>query len=272
MKLSWLPVSYFPQLICGEMQLESWLDQAVSLGLDAVDASIIFFRDSGKMDPEKFRMETEKRGIEVAVMNTYSDFTNPDKQKREMEIKQFESDVRLAAQIGAKMVRVTAGQSHPELGKETAIKYAVENLTRAADISQRIGVLAVYENHSKPGVWDYADFSHPAEIFIEIFQKLKDAPLGILFDTANADARGDNAMMILEKVIGRVNCVHIADTAVRGKLQPTVIGTGVVDFDNIFGSLKEYGYDGWLSIEEASGKEKDGVIEAVKFIRDKWSK
>lgn len=271
MKLSWLPVSCFRQLISGEMPIEVWLDQAVALGLDAVDASIIFFRDKGKVSPDRFRDEAEKRGLQVAVMNTYPDFTNPDKQIRQKEIEQFRSDVRIAAGINARMIRVTAGQAHPGLERQTGIEHAVDCLSRAAGIAQEAGVCPVFENHSKPGVWDYADFAHPADVFLELTGRLENLPLGILFDTANADARGDDPLMILNDVVQQVKCVHIADTAVRGKLKPTVIGQGIVDFDSIIGVLKGHAYDGWFSIEEASGQTPGGIEKAVEFIRQNWN-
>jgi sugar phosphate isomerase/epimerase len=76
--------------------------------------------------------------------------------------------------------------------------------------------------------------------------------------------------MILRDVLPRVRCVHVADTAVRGELEPTIIGSGVVDFHAIFGLLKEYAYDEWFSVEEASGQIPYGIERAVDFIRQRW--
>lgn len=269
MKLSWLPVSLFEKLISGEMPLALWLEQAVTLGLDGVDASIIFFRGAENMNPDEFRDEIGRRNLTLAVFNTYPDFTNPDGDIRKRELSGFADDVVIASRAGAKMIRVTAGQSHPGLSRGEGIARAVEGLRQAGEIAAESGIRAVYENHSRPGVWKYGDFSHPSDIFIEIAEKLAGARLGILFDTANADARGDSPLEILERVKYRIECVHVADTSRRDRLEPSIIGRGVVDFDAIFGELDACDYDGWFSIEDASG-DSEGIIKAVEFVRRHW--
>ena len=42
MKLSCLPVSYYPQIVNGEKSVGQWACEAASIGLDAVDLSILF--------------------------------------------------------------------------------------------------------------------------------------------------------------------------------------------------------------------------------------
>lgn len=270
MKLSWLPVSLFGALIRGELSLDAWMGEAVQHGFDAVDASVLFFREPGDMTPETFSRCAVAHGLAVAVLNAYPDFTHPDPTQRERELRQFAAHVKLALRLGARMVRVTAGQAHPALPRAEGVGHAVSGLRAAAELADAAGVTPVFENHSKPGAWSYADFAHPSDIFMEIADQLRDAPVGILFDTANADVRGDDPLRLLDHVADRVRCVHIADTAVRGELSPTVIGTGVVSFEAIFRRLKAVGYDEWLSIEEASGQGPQAVSSAVDFVRMHW--
>jgi len=66
--------------------------------------------------------------------------------------------------------------------------------------------------------------------------------------------------------------VHASDTRMRGRLDPTVIGTGLVPFDSLFRRLKASGYDHWVSIEEASGTGPRGVAAAVEFVRSAWER
>ncbi len=122
----------------------------------------------------------------------------------------------------------------------------------------------------RPGVWQYPDFDFPTEIFLRLAESLRDTPIFIQFDTANPIAFGDDPLPILEKVIDRVRVVHASDTKARGRLEPTVIGTGLVPFDSLFGRLKEFGYDHWVNIEEASGTGPQGVAAAVEFVRSAW--
>ena len=96
------------------------------------------------------------------------------------------------------------------------------------------------------------------------------APIGILFDTANADVRGDDALAILDDVAHRVECVHVADTATRGELRPTLIGAGVAPLRRIFSRLSCLHYNGWFSIEENSGDSRRGIRHALSVVKKLW--
>ena len=61
--------------------------------------------------------------------------------------------------------------------------------------------------------------------------------------------------------------MHAADTGSVGTLKPVLVGTGAVPFEGIFDRLKQFGYTGWVSIEEASGLGRRGVEQAVAFVR-----
>ncbi len=271
MKLSCLPVSFFSEIIDGSMPVEEWAAMGESLGLEGIDLSILFLKSMEDSYLRRMRAGIEETGIHVVVLNTYPDLTHPDQAVREYEQEKLKAHIGAAGLLGAEMVRVTAGQAHPETDRSRGIEWAVEGLRAAAGWADSSGVTAVYENHSKPGVWQYPDFSYPSDIFLQIADHLGDTSLGILFDTANPVSRGEDPLPILKKVIDRVRCLHAADTATAQGLRPVLLGTGLVPFDDIFSFLKCSGYEGWISIEEASGLGIRGVKEAVRFVRDGWN-
>jgi len=272
MKLSCLPVSYFGKIIKGEMSIDQWARQAKTIGLDAIDVSILFFKNHDPEYVNRVREGIQAAGMQVAVVNTYPDFTHPDPAERRRQLSQLKSDIIAASALGAKMVRVTAGQAHPEVRRKEGVSWALEGLTRSLDVAEHYGIKLVYENHSKPGIWEYPDFSHPSDIFLEIAEGIAGTSIGILFDTANPVAYGDDPLWLLERVIDRVVCIHAADTRKKGALEPVLLGTGLVPFYDIFSMLKSFGFDGWISIEEASGLGRSGVMSAVKFVRGMWAK
>jgi sugar phosphate isomerase/epimerase len=170
------------------------------------------------------------------------------------------------------MIRVTAGQAHPQTSRREGVTWVVEGLKLALDAADQAKVKLVYENHSKPGCWQYTDFSLITDIFLEIADRLKGMAMGILFDTANPLVYGDEPLPILEQVIDQVRCIHAADTHKRGILEPARLGTGLIPFDSIFTYLKHAGFDGWISMEEASNLGEVGVRDAANFIRQTWAK
>lgn len=270
MKVSCLPVSLFSDIVSGTMTIGDWAREGKKAGLDAVDFSNMFLREHTPVYYRTIRQMLEQEGMSVTMMTTYPDFTHPDKQQRERELEYLAFDFAQAAQLGIKYIRVLAGQAHPGVKREDGIRWAVEYLKRACGIAEKYGVVPVYEDHAKPGAWDYIDFSHPADIFTEIYEKTEDVGLRVNFDTANIIAYGADTMEVLQKVLPRLETIHAADTSTRGTLNHCEIGKGLAPFKEIFSLIKKNGFDGWICIEEGSMQGMYGIEKAVRYVRKVW--
>lgn len=252
------------------MSLRDWAHTARHCGLDAIDLSIILIKNHTPVLLNQIRRELEEENIGITMITTYPDFTHPSPLQRERELEYLRHDIAISSQIGAKYLRILAGQAHPETGLEDGKNWAVEYFRQASVTADKYGVVLLYENHSKPGAWAYTDFSLPTSIFLEIYGRTRDTSIKINFDTGNTLVFGDDPVPVLEKVIADVETIHVADNSVRGKLSPVVIGTGIVPFNEIFKFLKKHSFDGWFCIEEASNTGDCGVKAAVDFVRKKW--
>lgn len=271
MKTSCLSVSLFPNIMNGEMTIREYAHFCKSIGLDAFDIGIILLKNHTPKYIRDIRKDISDVGIPLVMVTTYPDFTHPDPLQREREFDFLVHDIALASAVGAQYLRVTAGQAHPETGEKDGIAWAVEYLKKAAPISDKYGITLVYEDHSKPGAWDYMDFSNPPHIFLEIARQLRDTSIGINFDTANILVAGeDTTIEVLDQVIDQVKTIHVAETATKGKMDPVAIGTGIVPFNAIFSYLKAKRFDGWLCLEEWGNEGTEGVRRAVDFVRKTW--
>ncbi|MBI4244183.1 MAG: sugar phosphate isomerase/epimerase [Planctomycetes bacterium] len=271
MKVSCLPVSYFSEILDGKMTIKDWAKQALEVGLDGIDLSILFVKTHTPVYLKNIKKDIDDAGIKIVMITTYPDFTHPSPIERDRQLEFLKADIATASSLGAQYVRVTAGQAHPETGKEEGIKWVIEYLKQSLFTADKFGIKLVYENHAKPNAWDYVDFSHPTEIFLNIVGGTKNTKLGINFDTANILAYGDDPLPILEKVIDRVVTIHAADTCVKGELKPVLLGTGLVPFKEMFTMLKNARFDGWICIEEASFGGKENVKKSVDFVRKTWN-
>jgi sugar phosphate isomerase/epimerase len=272
MKLSCLPVSLFGLITSGKMQIQEWAEFAAAVGLDGVDLSILFLQQRTRSYIATTRRKIEETGVHIAMVTTYPDFTRPSKASRAKEFANCMQDIRIAEELGAEFVRVTAGQAHPRVKREDGIKWATEALVKLCELTRaQYDVQLVFENHSKPGVWKYKDFSHPTDVFLEIVRRTKSAGLKVNWDTANTLVYGDDPLFVLARVIDDVVSVHVSDTAGGGELKPVLIGTGVVPLRETFAMLKRAAFDGWLCIEEASGSGKQGIRSAVEYVRATWA-
>jgi sugar phosphate isomerase/epimerase len=270
MKLSCLPVSLFSAIISRRMSIVEWAELGRRCGLDGIDMSLLFIESHAPSYLGKLKRELADAGMPVIMTAAYPDFTHPEALQRKRELEYLRRDIALSSELGARYVRVLAGQAHPETGRTEGIKWAVESLAAADGIARQYGVQLLYEDHSKPGAWDYFDFSYPVDIFLEVCEGIRDTGILINFDTGNVAAQGLDPLTVLAKVIDRVETIHVSDIAETGKFQPVLIGTGVVSFGKIFGFLKSRGFDNWLCIEEASFKGEQGIREAADFTRRAW--
>jgi len=235
MKLSCLPVSFFADITEGRMSMPEWAQMGAALGLDVVDLSILFVPDYSPTGLAALRRDFEATGKGVVMVTTYPDFTHPDPVQRQRELALIKEAVAVAAALGAEFVRVTAGQAHPDTGREEGITWAVEGLTRLVEITRDSGVTLVYENHGKPGAWEYPDFSESLEIFLEIVCRTADIGLGINFDTGNATSFARDPVDLLDQVIDRVVTIHGSDTEAYGELRHVLLGTGATPYRELLG-------------------------------------
>jgi len=270
MKLSCLPVSFFAEITAGRMSVAEWARMGVELGLDGIDLSILFVPDRSPAAVARLRQEIEAAGTHVVMVTSYPDFTHPDPQQRARELVLAQEVSRVAEGLGAQFVRVTAGQAHPQTGIEEGIAWAVAGLTRLVETTHHLGVTPVYENHGKPGAWQYTDFSQPPEIFGAIARATAPVGLKINFDLGNATAFAEDPVALLDQVVQRVASVHASDTAVRGALHHVLLGTGVTPYLALFRRLQQAGWDGWICMEEASFQGREGVAAAARFVHQTW--
>jgi sugar phosphate isomerase/epimerase len=270
MKLSCLPVSFFADLIAGRMTIGEWARMGAEIGLDGIDLSILFLPERTPEAAREVRRQVEAEGMRVAMITTYPDFTHPNPAQRQVELEQECRAVALAAELGAALIRVTAGQAHPETSLEDGIRWAVEGLERLSERAGGLGVRLVYENHAKPGIWQYTDFCQPPPVFLEILSRVVHPALGVNFDLGNAATYADDPLAMLEQVLPRIVSIHASDSSERGQLKHTLLGTGVTPYPKMFRQLKQASWDGWICMEEGSFRGREGVALAAEFIRCTW--
>ncbi len=271
MKVSCLPVSLFDKIIGGEMSLKSWAENAKSAGLDGIDISLSFIKSHAPSYISGIKKDLKEAGMPVIMATTYPDFTHPDSTQRNREMEYIRRDIALSSELNIQYLRVLAGQAHPGLGHKQGVAAAIKGLKRSAFAARKYSVKLLYEDHAKPGAWEYTDFSYPPEIFLEVYKGVKGTGIGVNFDIGNITAYGEDPLPILKKVIKHVETIHVSDMRESGSFSPVLIGTGVAPIREVFSYLKGEGFDKWLCIEEASFMGMDGIKRAVDYVRETWA-
>ena len=131
MKFSCLPCSLFGEVIDGRMSVADWSRLAKELGLDGFDITILFVRDRTPAGLAKMRRELEAGGLPVLMMSIYPDLTDLRPGVFEKELIRAKSDIAVASDLGVKIVRITAGQFHPESDPEKQLSQSIRGILDA---------------------------------------------------------------------------------------------------------------------------------------------
>jgi sugar phosphate isomerase/epimerase len=243
---------------------------AARLGLDGADISVTHLPHGGPAALHAVRREAADVGVEIVMLATYSDFTHPEPAVRAREIDGVRALIAAGVELGVRFLRLTAGQNHPGIPPNAGLDWAAEGLAACLPDAAAAGVRLLYENHVRGAVWTYNDWTQPAERFLEVVRRTAGTPLGILFDTANCLVLHDDPLDVLRQVKDRVAAIHLSDIRRPGAFEPTVIGTGAAPIEPLLRIMVEHGFDGWVSIEEASRTGDNGFRKAVAFAEHAW--
>ena len=260
-KVSCLPVSLYQAFFSGDITIVQWAKQAKALGLDCVDINALFIRNKSLAEIGAIARQL---AVPVLMVSAYSDFTAADDKARAQALETALEDMERAAAIGAKYIRLTAGQAYP--GQEDAQMCArvYDCFKVCCEKAAALDLTILLENHSKPGAWQYADYNFHTERFLLLWEKVKALPISINFDTANAYALQDWEK-ILNAVAGRIATVHINDLASIDPLQFCLAGDGIVPMEQILDAIYATGFRGDICLEEASFMGWEGAQKAVGY-------
>lgn len=259
--ISCLPVSLYSEFFAGERTIPQWSQQAKELGLDTVDINALFIREKSEEEITQIRQQL---AIPVLMVSAYSDFTLPDPQARAEAVEIAKADIRRAAAIGAKYIRLTAGQAYPDQDDEEMCTRVYDCFATCVEVAKQYGVEILLENHSKPGAWQYIDYNFNMEHFLMLWDRLKSLPIHINFDTANAYALTD-WKRILDAVAGRIATIHINDLASVEPLKFCLAGDGIVPMDEILDAVYATGFCGDICLEEAAFLGWEGIEKATAY-------
>lgn len=258
-KISCLPVSLYSEFFAGERTIPQWSEQAQKLGLDSVDINALFIREKSEEEIDQIRQQLT---IPILMVSAYSDFTLPDATARAEAVEIAKADIRRAAAIGAKYIRLTAGQDYPDQSDEEMCRRVYDCFKICVETAKECGVEILLENHSKPGAWQYIDYNFHMEHFLQLWDVLKELPISVNFDTANAYALHD-WKRILNAVSGRIATVHINDLKSIEPLAFCLAGDGIVPMEEMLDAIYATGFCGDICLEEAAFLGWEGIEKAV---------
>jgi sugar phosphate isomerase/epimerase len=267
------------------MTLFDWIDLAATLEVDGVEMYPGFFESFEPEYLEKVRGHLKSRNLAAPMMCASPDFTQPDPAARQAEIEKEKQIIDITAQLGGGFCRVLSGQRREDVSRSDGVRWTVESIKTLIPFAAERNVVLNMENHYKDGYWRFPEFAQQSEIFIEIINQIDSPWFGVNFDPSNTIIAGEDPLELLAAVKHRIVSMHASDRyLISGTLDDLkkqegnlgyaknlkhgVIGKGLNDYDAIFSTLREEGFDGWISIEDGENG-MDELRESVRFLRAK---
>ena len=259
------------------LDLLDFIDRSAELGYDGVMIA-------GKRPhlspldatPERLKevaARLDQAGIECPVIGGYTDFSGaapPMVPVPEMQIAYVESLARIAAQVGAKYVRVFSGYEKEGEPLIHVWERIVASLQECADRAAAYGVTLAVQNHHDMGVCTDA----MAELHADIDRD--NCKLG--FDAWSLALRGEDVYEAAKRMAPHTAITTNADYVKipRARYRPDLenyesmepplvravsFGDGFIDYDAFFRGLRDGGFDGISTYEMCAPLRGGGSME-----------
>lgn len=158
---------------------------------------------------------------------------------------------------------LAAGPFHQPLGEFTGRGPSADEKSRVRDIHKQAAQYAARQGVAlsvEPLNRFECYFLNSAAQAAELVKAVDEPNYGYLYDTFHFNIEEDSITAVIPATIRQINHVHISENN-RG-----VPGAGHIDFQSVFNTLKQAGYDGWMTIE-AFGSALPDLAAATKIWR-----
>ena len=235
------------------MTLFDFIDIAADLPLDAVELTSYYWAETTDAYLDRLKAHCEKRKLAISGVPVGNTFTLKDDAKRAVEIQKVKDWTARAAKLGAKTVRIFAGNLEKGEQLADAQKRVVDAMNECCEVAEKLGVFLALENHG--GITD------TPEHLLELVKPVKSPALGVNIDTGNfntPDPYADIAKIAPYGVVSQV----------KTEVNPGGKKKVEADLGRVVKILKDANFHGYVALEyEAAEDPKVAVPRTVKELR-----
>jgi sugar phosphate isomerase/epimerase len=268
MKLGVSSYSLFGAMKSGEMSILDVVQWVADNGGEHIEIVPIgdFTLDNDPGMIEAIRKKADEAGIEVSHYTVGANFVQPDEQSFQAEIARVKKQVDIARDLGVKRMRHdVASRPIPEA---TIVNFLadlpklVEACRDVADYAAQFGITTSVENHGY-----YTQASDRVQALVHAVDR---SNFRTLVDIGNFMCADENSVAAVKKNLPIASAIHLKDfylrpgnkeygdgwfpTASGNVLRGAIVGQGDIDMWEVIRTIKQSGYDGYISIE-FEGKE-----------------
>lgn len=230
-------------------------------------------------------------GVKIACLTPYiTELSSSDPEVREKEEEQMKKCINLASYLNCKIVRTYGGSYFLQEGEklyQEKKEIFIHGMQELGKYAQDSNVCLAIENH-------FNTLTYDAMHTVQIVSEINSPAVGILYDQANLGFIGaESYEEAINTQTSRIIHVHVKDFIFKGEnrrfragtsvtdvkeseriIISRVLGQGILPWRNILRSLKQKGYNGFLSLEYEKWRHPQdlppaemGMKESAKLIK-----
>ena len=231
------------------MTLDDFAEVAAGMELDAIEPTAYYFAETTPNEMARYRGRCTRLGLDISSTAIGNNFCVRDPAKLRMEIAHVKKWTELASVLGAKTVRIFAGNVEKGDSEEAARDRSVASIQECCDHAGRFGIYLALENHG--GITATCDG------ILALVKAVRNDWFGVNLDTGNfrtADPYGDLQRLAPYAVVVQVK----TEIQPKGKpLQPA-------DLPRLMKILRDVNYRGYVALEyEAAEEPKTAIPTAI---------
>ncbi len=238
-----------------------YVEPMVHWGRELLSEAGYFHSVSMLDDPFRIKRACEKAGVKCSGLSAHTPLCKP-----EIGTEYLKQAVRFAAECGAPVVNTDEGPKPRWTTEEEDFCLMEYTLTEAAAVAEPRGVVIGIEPHQQ--------YSKTPKGLDRIVGLVQSKAIGVNFDTGNSYLAGEDPLVWLEHVLGRLVHLHAKDismqqsSAERGKVTGTPVGCacgeGVVNWKKVIEICRRAPRDIVMSVECGT---VDQAERSIKFLK-----
>ena len=238
----------------GQIDLPGFIDFAAEQGAEGVELLDYFWQNEA-MEILQVKQQAADAGLAIATYSIGNDLIQPDADARTSQVSDIRRAVDVANALETPLVRVFSGNAKGEITLDEGLAWIIDGLAAGAHYAQANGVTLALENHGL--------LAGRSDQVRHIIEAVDSPALRANLDTGNFLLVDQNPTQAARELAELIALVHLKDFR-RARADETgdtykgldgtpftgaVVGEGEVDLAQIVETLRNAGYDGWLSLE-----------------------
>lgn len=185
-------------------------------------------------------------------------------EKRKLRIDHTIDCITLARKLGASNISTEPGGPtiNQGLNENELLKVFANGINEILKVAEKENVTVLVE--PEPAL-----LIENSEQFIKFIKNFDSEYIGLNFDIGHFFCVGEDPSSVIYKLSEYVRHVHLEDIAEDRTHHHLMLGEGAIDFESVFKSMKDIGYDGFVTIELYPYQDSPilAAKNAMKFIK-----